>query len=109
MCSSLMFSFVLNVLAMIDVIDVTFMIISYSDNVLVFLPQCLHSTLKAMVGEILPFTSSDFPVDTQCMNPTLEQSLALTMSLRSELGGQFTEKVIFIQMRKCSFLKHRHE
>ena len=40
------------------------------------------------------------------MNPTLEQSLALTMSLRSELGGQFTEKVIFIQMRKCFFLKH---
>ena len=51
-----MFSFVLNVLAMIDVIDVTsYMITSYSDNVLVFLSQCLHSTLKAMVGEILPF------------------------------------------------------
>ena len=60
MCSSLMFSFVLNVLAMIDVIDVT----SYSDNVLVFLSQCLHSTLKAMVGEILLFTGSDFLVDT---------------------------------------------
>ena len=45
MCSSLMFNFVLNVLAMIDVI------ISHS----VFLSLFLNSTLKATVCEILPF------------------------------------------------------
>ena len=44
------------------------------------------------MGRILMEVAATLPEFSEWTNPTLEQSLALTMSLRSELGGQFTEK-----------------